>query len=623
MFQNQFPWWKNTLVVLIILLGFLFSVPNLFGDDPAIQMSPVKGDHLPPEISEQIHTSLSQEHLEHELVLDPEKSTLLIKFKNASDQLKAQDTLKARFGEHWTIALNLAPATPHWLSVLGAQPMKLGLDLRGGVHFLLEVDVEATLNRRLISMIEDLKVKMRSLQIRYQTVVLESDARHLTIRLQDASNLEKAFAELAADQPDLRFEINPKHSFEIQAQLKEPLIKEIRDYAVDQTITTLRKRVNELEVSEALVQRQGLNRIVVELPGIQDTARAKEIIGKTASVEFHLLDTDAESETHSILSFDSKRVPDQNGVLRPIKKQSLLTGDSIVGAQSSFDQYGRPMVSIRLGGASGPIHNFTQATEKNIGKPMATLYVETRYLDQKKPDGTLLRVKKNVEEIINVATINDVLGRQFQITGIRNPKEARDLALLLRAGALPAPVDLVEERTIGPSLGQDNIRMGLNSVLVGFSLVVIFMALYYRLFGIIANLALLMNVLLLVGLLSLLGATLTLPGIAGIVLTLGMAVDANVLIFERIREELRAKVTPQAAIFRGFERAFVTILDANLTTLIVGIVLYAIGTGPVKGFAVTLILGLITSMFTAVTGSRACINWLYGKRQVHRLSIGI
>jgi preprotein translocase subunit SecD len=548
-----------------------------------------------------------------------EEGLLLARFADTETQLQAAERIKEGLGSGHVVALNLAPGTPDWLRALDAAPMYLGLDLRGGVHFLMEVDMQAAVRQAEENVVNDLRLLMRDNRIRYRTVTRSSDG--VRVRFADASPLDEAQRLIEREFPALVVETSVDDEPQLLASLSEDEAEAIRKFALQQNITTLRNRVNELGVAEPVIQQQGTNRIVVQLPGVQDTARAKEILGATATLEYRLADT--EHDVRSVV--ESGRIPvnaklyyERNGQPILLKKQIIVTGDQIVDAASTIDENGGPAVTVRLDGNGG--RRMSKITRDNIGKPMAVVFIENR-TDTKLVDGEPVRTTKRTEEVISVATIRDHFSNRFQTTGLDSTEEARDLALLLRAGALATPIEIVEERTVGPSLGRDNIDQGFAAVMLGFALVLVFMALYYRVFGLVADLALAMNLVLLVAVLSLLQATLTLPGIAGIVLTVGMAVDANVLIFERIREELRAGGTPQASIHSGYEKALSTIADANITTLIAAVVLFSFGTGPIKGFAVTLSIGIVTSMFTAIMGTRAVINLIYGGRRVERLAI--
>lgn len=626
---NKFPLWKNILAIVITIVSILYSLPNFFGEDYAVQVINNKGNELSHETYNGILEALSSHDLKYKKITEEEKSSLLIRVASSDEQSKARDVLTKYLDSDYTVALNLAPAYPAWLSYIGARPMKLGLDLRGGVRFLMEVDLKAVTQRRIEGYVGELKSLLNKESLYYTSVRVNSQDKNIKL---DLSFPQEKEANAARDKVMSQISglifgkvYADKSQYSFSAFLPDSVKTEMIDYAMQQSLTTLRKRVNELGVAESVVQRQGLNYIIVELPGIQDTARAKDIIGKTASVEFRLSEKGEYPEGKlpnippgytAIKSKDSK-------VVYIVSNNILITGDSITMASSGIDQEkGTPAVYINLGGNPQAISRFTRFTRDNVGNTMATVYVETKMVDQL-VNGKLKKVKKTVREVINNAVINQTLGTSFQINGLQNMFEARNLALLLRSGALPAPISIVSESTIGPSLGKDNIKMGTESVIWGMILVLAFMAIYYNLFGIIADIALIMNLFLLLAVCSLIGVTLTLPGIAGIVLTLGMAVDANVLIFERIREELRNKATIQSSISAGFDKAWVTIVDANVTTLIAAVVLFSIGSGPIKGFAVTLTIGLLTSMYTAVTGSRAIINALYGGKRLSKLPIGI
>lgn len=617
MTQNHYPLWKNILILLVVIFGVIYALPNLFGEVPAIQISALKG-----EIDAKTITQVDKTLTDANIVYRQETvdGRLLVRFEDTNSQLIARDLVASALGDQMIVALNLAPNTPTWLKLLGAKPMKLGLDLRGGVHFLLEIDTASVEARQLESYLSDVRSSLREEKIRYRGIEMGSN-QALIIRFENEQDRAQAIRFLNLDFPSL--ELTPEQHgqlYTLQANLSELEMREALNYAVNQSMTTMRNRVNELGVSEALVQRQGANRIVVELPGVQDTAMAREILGKTANLEFRLVnvDRDVSTATAGHVPADSELLYEENGTPVLVKRQIVLSGESIVGAQSAVDEFGKPAVMIQVGGDA---RNFSRITGQNIGVPMASIYIESQFID-KVIDDKPVRVVQQSETVISVATIQSALGNRFQITGLASADEARNLALFLRAGALPAPMDIVEERTVGPSLGADNIEAGIWSTLAGLTLVLLFMILYYRAFGVIADIALVINLILIIAILSVLGATLTLPGIAAIVLTLGMAVDANVLIFERIREEVRAGHSAQASIYTGFEKAFLTIVDAQLTTFIAAVALFSLGSGPVKGFAVTLIIGLITSVFTAVVVSRAIVNRWYGQRQIEKLSIG-
>ena len=614
---NRFPVWKNVLIVTVVVIGLIYALPNLFGADPSVQISPLRNAKIDKTTVVRIEEQLDEAGIEP-LGIELGANRLLVRFQDTESQLKAADLLRADMSSQYTVALNLAPATPGWLQAIHAAPMYLGLDLRGGVHFLLEVDMDAAIKQAEERYTADIRSQLRAKKVRYLSVSRGNG--FIRIKFKDAQNLAEGekvisdeFRELIASQGT--------DDNELIASLSDNEKREIRKFALAQNITTLRNRINELGVAEPVVQQQGDSRIVVQLPGVQDTARAKEILGATATLEFRMVDTE-----HDVLNAVKTRAPigsrlyyERNGNPILLKRRIIVTGDQIVDAASGIDQQsGSPAVFITLNGVGAK--KMAKITQKNIGKPMAVVFIENK-TETKIVDGQKVRKKKKVEEVINVATIRDSFSKRFQITGLDSTTEARNLALLLRAGALAAPVDIVEERTIGPSLGKDNIDQGFLSVMVGFVVVLVFMAVYYRVFGLVADVALAMNLVLIVAVLSMLQATLTLPGIAGIVLTVGMAVDANVLIFERIREEIRNRNSPQASIFSGYEKAFSTIFDANVTTLIVAFVLFGFGTGPIKGFAVTLSIGILTSMFTAILGTRMLINLIYGNRRVEQLAI--
>ena len=616
---NRFPMWKNLMVLFVVIIGILYSVPNLYGEDPAVQVSASRGVELKVSTLDDVKKVLQEKNVKFKSVVFSQ-GQLLIRFDNTEDQLKAKELIVEQLGDQYIVALNLAPATPGWLSAIGAGPLKLGLDLRGGVHFLMEVDMAEAISKAQDQLVQDFRAELREQNVRYAGVRRDGDS--VLVLFRDQTQQQAGLAELRKRHQDLQFtdaEVNGQ--FRISASLTDAKLREVKEYALEQNITIIRNRVNELGVAEPLVQRQGSERIVVELPGIQDTARAKEILGATATLEFRQVD-----DTADLASAAAGRVPpnsqlykDRNGRPVVLQKRVILTGNHIVDAQSGMDEYSRPQVSIKLDSQGG--NKISTFSKDNVGKTMATVFIEFKPVGEPGPDGK--RKFRKQEEVINVATIQSRLGSNFRITGIDNVQEAHNLSLLLRAGALIAPIQIVEERTIGPSLGQQNIESGLKAMAFGMGVLVIFMALYYRKFGLVANLALIFNVVLLVGIMSLIpGATMTLPGIAGIVLTLGMAVDANVLIFERIREELREGRSPQQAIHLGYERAFSTIADSNVTTFITAFILFSVGTGPVRGFALVLMIGLASSMFTAITGSRAVVNLLWGgKRRLNDLSI--
>ncbi|GAB1081655.1 MAG: protein translocase subunit SecD [Shewanella algae] len=605
------------MVVIIIAIGAFYAVPNLFGEDHAVQVVGTRGADVTVTTQTQINDLLQNKGIgvkRSEL----ENGQLLVRVNNAEQQLLAKEAIAEALGDKFSVALNLAPATPAWLESLGGSPMKLGLDLRGGVHFLMEVDMGEAIRKMEEAKIADFRSQLREEGIRYSGV--KATAKGIEIKFRDAENLAKAESFLKSRSNDMVFsDASEGSNFALMATMSEVYLKQVKEDALSQNITTIRNRVNELGVAEPVVQRQGAERIIVELPGVQDTARAKEILGATASIEFHMVDekADMNAAQSGRVPPGSEVYPRREGGIAVLKKEVMLTGDHITGAQPSFDQYSRPQVSISLDAKGGSI--FSNVTKDNIGKPMATLFIEYKDSGKRNPDGSVKMDK--IEEVISVATIQARLGRNFVITGLSHG-EAQNLALLLRAGALIAPVSIVEERTIGPSLGAENIENGMQAMLWGMAVVLIFMLIYYRAFGVIANLALCANLIMVVGVMSMIpGAVLTLPGIAGMVLTVGMAVDGNVLIYERIREELRAGRSVQQAIHEGYGNAFSTIADANITTFITALILFAVGSGAIKGFAVTLMIGIATSMFTAIVGTRAIVNAMWGGKRVKKLSI--
>ncbi len=615
--QNHFPLWKNVLVLLALALGTLYSLPNLFGNDPAVQLASSTALPLTQAQADDVKAAIANAGLGLK-EFDFKDGKILARFNTLDDQLQAADLLREKMSGKATVALNLAPATPSWLRAIGAEPMYLGLDLRGGVHFLMEVDMDAAVKQADERYVNDIRAAFRDAKVRYESVSKEAAGIRIDLNDDDA-NKALAFEVLNKDFRNL--DIAEQSDGDIIATVPERDLKEIKKNALAQNITTLRNRINELGVAEPIIQQQGDSRIVVQLPGVQDTARAKELIGTTATLEYRLVDTehDLQSALSGHVPAGSRIYNDKNGQPVLLKRSVIVTGDQITDASSGLDQNSQPAVFITLDSVGAK--KMGKFTQENIGKPMAVVFIEYKS-ETKVVNGQKVQHKEKVEKVISVATIRDTFSKRFQTTGLENTQEARTLALLLRAGALAAPVEIVEERTIGPSLGQENINQGILSITVGFFLVVFFMTVYYSGFGLIANFALFFNLVALTAILSMLQATLTLPGMAGIVLTLGMAVDANVLINERIREELRNGHSPQASIYIGYEKAFGTILDSNTTTLLVALLLFGFGTGPVKGFAVVLSLGILTSMFTAITGTRMLVNWLYGgDKPVIKLSI--
>lgn len=605
------------MVALAIIICALYALPNIYGEDPAVQVTGARGASVEVSALDDLRQVLDKENISTKSI-GLENNSILIRFASTDDQIKARDLISKQFKNDYIVALNLAPATPDWLSAINATPMKLGLDLRGGVHFLMEVDMDAAMEKLVSQQEESFRSELREERLRYRAI-RPSGKDGVEVVMRNDEQLQEAEKLLKSKHQDMIF--TEKSNSTLVATFAEERLTEIRNYAVEQNITILRNRVNELGVAEPLVQRQGTSRIVVELPGVQDTARAKEILGATATLEFREVDSTADPAAAAAgrTPAGSEVKYDRDGRPAVLKKRVILGGSSITDASSSTDEYGRPQVNISLDSEGG--NKMAAFSKKNIGNLMATVFAEYKDSGKRTPEGKVILAKN--EEVINQATIQSALGRSFRITGIDSVSEAHNLALLLRAGALIAPISIVEERTIGPSMGQQNIDMGVQACIWGLVAVMLFTAFYYRTFGLIANLALAANLILIIGIMSMIpGATMTLPGIAGIVLTVGMAVDANVLIFERIREELQDGRSPQQAIHQGYANAFSTIADANITTLITAIILFAVGTGAIKGFAVTLSIGILTSMFTAIVGTRCVVNLLYGsKRDLKKLSI--
>lgn len=612
---NKNSVWKVLLAVLIVAMCALYALPNLYGEDNAVQISAGRNATVTESMVSQVRDTLDSNEIDTKRI-EFEDGQILVRLKDSEAQLKARENLERSLGDDYVVAMNLAADTPQWLEDLGASPMKLGLDLRGGVHFLMEVDMSEAIAKSLEDAESDFRTALREENLRYRAVNVRDG--HVDIKFRDEETLESAQFFLRNRNRDLLF--TEQDNLVLRAAFSEDKLKEIRDYAVKQNITILRNRVNQLGVAEPLIQKQGADRIVVQLPGVQDTARAKEILNATATLEFRLLDRE-----HDVRDAINGRVPpgtqlinDKNGQPQLLEKQVMLTGNHIIDANNSVDEYGIPQVNISLDSEGG--NKMSRGTRGNIGNPMATVFIEYKATGEKTEEGKL-KFEKH-EEVISVATIQAQLGSSFRITGLDSPKEARDLALLLRAGALIAPIQIVEERTVGPSLGAENIELGMQAIIYGLIAVLAFMLIYYKAFGIVADIALASNLVMIVGIMSMIpGATLTLPGMAGIVLTVGMAVDANVLIFERIREELRDGRSPQQAIHQGYDSAFSTIMDANITTFIAALILFAVGTGPIKGFSITLMIGIATSMFTAILLTRVIVNAVWGGRRVKKLAI--
>jgi preprotein translocase subunit SecD len=617
--MNRYPLWKYILITIILLVGVIYAVPNFFPSQPAVQLSPKHDQAIDPAAMQRFEQALQAQGVSID-ASENNGQQALFRFKDSDTQLKAAEALKTAVGDQYVVALNLAPSTPGFLRAIRANPMYLGLDLRGGVHFLMEVDMQAALDKQLDRYEDEFRDFLREKDLKYQGIAREGEV--LTATFDDAATCDTAENAMRKEFSDsLQFD-RPAGSNDIKITLLPTKLKDIQHNALQQNITTLRKRVNELGVAEPVIQQQGTDRIVVQLPGVQDTARAKEILGATATLEFRLVDEDndptqAQQSGHAPIG--SQLYKERNGTPILLKRKVMLTGDYITDASSGFDQNNRPAVHITLDGKGAS--RFAKTTGENVQKLMGVVFIETK-IETKEVNGKPEKTSTTTQEVINVARIQEQLSKRFQITGLDSPKESRDLALLLRAGALAAPLYIVEERTVGPSMGAENISKGFHSNIWGFVAVVTFMVFYYRAFGVISSAALAVNGFLLFALLSMLQATLTLPGLAGIALTLGMAIDANVLINERIREELRAGVPPQQAIFAGYKHAWGTILDSNLTTFIAGIALFSLGSGPIKGFAVVLCLGILTSMFSAVTVSRAIVNVVYGSQaRLQKVSI--
>ena len=616
---NKYPLWKNLVIVIALVIGFVYALPNVFPDDFAVQITGARSStEVDQRILDRAVDALEADGIqvkESEL----QQRDALIRLNDAESQLRARPIVQEALGRDYLVALNMAPSTPEWLESVGAGPMKLGLDLRGGVHFLLEVDMETAVDQRLEAMSGQIKRELREERVRYRGGDVEGN-RSIVLSFRDESSRSEAF-DLIRDQYNqfLLDEQTEEGEYLLVLSMSEDEVKSIQDYALEQNLTTIRNRVNELGVAEPLVQRQGADRIIVELPGVQDTAAAKRVLGATANLEFRL-EARQDASSADIETFPFRDTPNREARL---EREVIVTGDNVSNAQQAFDENGQPQVNITMDSVGGDLMN--RSTRNAIGRRMAVLFIEYRTeTEEVVVDGETRTVDNRVVEkgIISLATIQSALGSSFRITGLDSIPEAAELALLLRAGSLAAPMYFVQERTIGPSLGQKNIDAGMMSVLLGFVLVLCYMVVYYRGFGVIANIALTLNLMLLIACMSILSATLTLPGIAGIVLTVGMAVDANVLIFERIKEELKSGIPPQSAINSGYSRAFVSIFDANITTLLVAVILFAMGSGPVKGFAVTLSIGILTSMFSGLMVSRSIVNLVYGGRQVEKLSIG-
>jgi len=624
---NTYPVWKYILVLMVFLLGILYALPNLYGEDPSLQISPQRDAQLTSDIENTIVSVLDDSKIAYK-ALERDDKAIIVRFDDTDSQLSAHfavdRAVRDAYGnDSFTVAMNLAPAAPDWLRNLGADPMKLGLDLRGGIYFLMEVDMNTAIDKRENTFVSEFKDELREQKLRYIRPITRDPKGGIEVRFRDEEDRDEAYDFLRGRYQELTFETDDgSDSYDFRAYFNQAQLKSVRDEAVRQNITTLRNRVNQLGVAEPVIQRQGAERIVVQLPGVQDSAQAKKILSATASLEFRMVnqERDVRDAVRGRVPRNSEILNDRDGQPVLLYKDVIVTGDHIVNANSGMDENGLPQVNIVLDGKGGD--KMSNSSRRNIKKLMATIFIEykTDYIEK---DGRLIAQPPRKEEtVINQATIQTTLGNRFRITGIDSPREAQELAILLRAGALTAPIQIVEERTIGPSLGKENIALGMLSIQIGMVAVLAFMLVYYRIFGLVANVALVTNLVLIVAVMSLIpGATLTLPGMAGIVLTVGMAVDANVLIFERIREELRAGTPAHQAIHNGYDKALSTIADANITTLVAAIILFAVGTGPIKGFAVTLSIGILTSMFTAIMGSRAIVNLIYGGKKVKKLLI--
>lgn len=613
---NRFPLWKNLMIIIVTLIGSLYALPNLYGEDPSVQISGTRGHEATIETLTQVNNALASLNISPKAT-QLENGSILVRLEKDDQQLPAKEKIAEVLGDKYSVALNLAPATPTWLTDIGGSPMKRGLDLRGGVRFLMEVDMNTAMQKQQESLQDSLRSDFRKEKIGYKAVK-KGENFATVIEFNDSADADKSVRLVKRTHTTLEATYNSPT--EVTFALSATGLSSARDMAIEQNLSILRKRVEELGVSEPTIQRQGADRIVVELPGVQDTARAKELLGATATLEFRLVNDAAnpEAATRGIVPADSELKYTQDGRPMVLKRKPSLGGEHIIDANSGKDDRGLPQVSIKLDSDGG--NQMAEITKSAVGKPMATLYSEFKDSGRRDANGKVILEKH--EEVINVATINSRLGNQFQITGINSPAEAQNLAVLLRSGALIAPIVIVEERTVGASLGADNVEKGLEAGMYGLVLTIIFCLVYYKMFGVFASIALTVNMILTMGLMSLIGATLTMPGIAGIVLAVGMSVDANVLIYERIKEELRNGRSVQQAIHEGYNGAFTSIFDSNLTTVLTSLVLYAVGTGPVKGFAITLALGVMISMFTAITGTRMLVNWVYGgNKRVKKLWI--
>jgi preprotein translocase subunit SecD len=620
--MNRYPLWKYILLMALLLFGILYAMPNFFGEDPVLQISGSDGAVINTGTMSLLSSTLNNNDIHAKSIAKEDNNGLIVRLHSITEQMKAKALLQAALGSNYVVAQNLLGVTPKWLQDLGAQPMKLGLDLRGGMHFLLQVDVNSVIQKREKSDMRTFATALRKVDIRYAGI-RPAQQGGVLIRFRDNNTRIKAETLLQTNYADyVTTEVTEGDQYYLRVALTQAALSQVRTYTMTQTMTVLRNRIDALGVAEPIISRQGLDRIVVELPGVQDMALAKQMLGGTATLQFHLVDkqSDLQSAVNGMVPLGSRLYHYKDGSPVLLRNQVVLSGNAISYAASSLDESGQPSVNLRL---SGPqVASFSTITANNIGQNLGIVYVETKNVPRI-INGKTVNFAKKVEYVLTAPTINSALGNNFQITNMQSMQLAKNLAIQLKAGALPANMYPIQEKNVGPSLGKANVERGLISVLAGLVLIIAFMWIYYHGLGLIANMALFFNVVFIVAVMSLLGVTLTLPGIAGIVLTMGMAVDANVLIFERIREEIRNGSTIQAAIHSGYERAFATIVDANVTTLIVAVVLFGFGTGPVQGFAVTLIVGLLTSMITAIMGTRAIVNLVYGGRPVKHLSIGM
>ncbi|HYW90996.1 MAG TPA: protein translocase subunit SecD [Gammaproteobacteria bacterium] len=615
---NQYPWWKYALIIVVVVIGAIYALPNLYGDDPAVQISKSNSAQVGQQAVQKVRETLKKQGIRYKSITQG-KGRVLVRLYDTDAQLQAKDDLNVSLGMPYVVALNLAPRTPAWLRAIGARPMSLGLDLRGGVHFLMQVDMQAALKQAADNYRNEIRRLLRQKGLRYTSVEVKGEAVQVSMR--NAGDVSAASSAISGEYQGLQVQQAPGSRHELIAQMTQKKRNSLEEFAIKQNLTTLRNRVNELGVSSPVIQQEGKDRIVVELPGVQDTARAKDILGATATLQFHLVDESGNpqaAEQSGQVPLGDELYKTKSGRPVLLKRDVIVTGNELTDAHSGIDnQSGTPAVFVSLDGKGAS--RMGKVTRNNVGHAMAVLFIE-RKTETEHRNGKAVQVHHTSKRVISIATIRGAFSKRFMITGLAS-QEAHNLALLLRAGALAAPVDIVQERTVGPSMGRQNIHQGFMATVIGFLLVVAFMAVYYGVFGLIADVALFLNLVLLVALLSMLQATLTLPGIAGIVLTVGMAVDANVLIFERIREELFNGNTPQASIHAGYEKALSSIADGNITTLIAAVVLFSFGSGPVKGFAVTLSIGILASMFTAIMVTRAIVNQLYGGRTVKKLSV--